>query len=152
MGLFKGIEDASATEGRNYSKAGIFDIEIKKVTVGETRKKIGFFAVDMKILGTNNEEQPIGAIVNWISMADKDSFLGNVKGFIMAVLMNDRPAGSTINAAEITEEVIEELLKDDAKDVVGKHLKLQVIIRKTGSGGEFSLHTFYPASAQVSAA
>ncbi len=146
MGLFKGIEDASSSEGRNYIGEGIYDIVITKCTSGETRKKIGFFAVDVKFLGSNNTKHTVGSVANWITMADKDAFLGNVKAFIRAVLQNGLPAGTSLDESEITEALIEEMLANDAANIVGQKLRLQVTQKPTSSGGTYSYHGWYPTT------
>lgn len=147
MGVFKGIEDAKATEGGNYLKPGLYDVEIVRLTVGMTRKNVAFFAADLRVLGSNNPDHRIGEIVNWFVGFDKDAALGNVKAFATAVLSGEGP----VDPASVTEQVMEVMVDKGGEGVVGTVLKVQVTLVPTRTGGTFSRHLWFPAGAQVSA-
>ena len=73
MGLFANIENAKATEGGNYLHAGVYDLEVIRLSVGTTRKGVPFFAADFKVIGSNNPDHKPGEVVNWFVGFDKES-------------------------------------------------------------------------------
>lgn len=147
MGVFTGIEEAKSTEGGNYLRQGMYDVEVVRLSVGKTRKGIPFFAADLKILGTNNPDHRIGEIANWFVGFDKDAALGNVKAFTVAMLSSE----GAVDPASITEAVMESLVDKGGEAVAGSRVKVQVTLVETKSGGTFSKHLWFPAGAQISA-
>jgi hypothetical protein len=147
MGLFSGIENAKATEGGNYLKPGLYDVEVVRVATGQTRKKVDFFAADLRVVGSNNPDHRAGEVVNWFVGFDKEPALGNVKAFAVACLSSEGP----IDPASITEEVMNGLVEKGGEAVAGTRLKVQVTLVDTKGGGKYSKHLWFPAGAQVSA-
>jgi hypothetical protein len=147
MGVFAGIEEAKSTEGGNYLKPGMYDVEVVRLSVGKTRKGVPFFAADLRILGTNNPDHRIGEVANWFVGFDKDAALGNVKAFAVAMLSSE----GSVDPASITEAVMESLVDKGGEAVAGTRVKVQVTIVETKSGGTFSKHLWFPAGAQVAA-
>jgi hypothetical protein len=147
MGVFKGIEEAKATEGGNYLKPGIYDVEIVRLKVGKTRKGVAFFASDLRVIGSNNPDHRVGEIVNWFVGFDKDAALGNVKAFATAVLSGEAP----VDPQTVTEQVMEAMVDKGGEDVAGTRLKVQVTLVDTKGGGKFSRHLWFPAGAQIAA-
>lgn len=147
MGVFAGIEEAKATEGGNYLKPGLYDVEVIRLTVGKTRKNVAFFAADLRVVGSNNPDHKIGETVNWFVGFDKDAALGNVKAFACAVLSGEGP----VDAATITESVMEAMVEKGGESIAGTRLKVQVTLVDTKTGGKFSRHLWFPAGAQIAA-
>lgn len=147
MGLFSGIENAKATEGGNYLKPGVYDVEVVRLAVGQTRKKVDFFAADLRVIGTNNPDHRPGDVVNWFVGLDKDAALGNIKAFAAACLSSEGP----IDQSTITEAVMDGLVEKGGEAVAGTRLKVQVSLVDTKSGGKYSKHLWFAAGAQVSA-
>ena len=145
MGIFSGIEEAKSTEGGNYLKPGVFDVEIVRLTTGKTRKGIPFFAADLRLLGTNNAEHRVGEICNFFVGLDKEPSLGNIKAFAVACLSSE----GQIDPESITEKVMEGLVDKGGEAVVGTRLKVQVTLVPTKAGGTFSKHLWFAAGAQV---
>lgn len=151
MGLFSNIDKAEASVGRVYFKAGTYDIEIQKAEQGETRLHVGLFGLTMQVIGSNNADFKVGSTVNYVTMSDQDSFLGNVKAVAMAVLGNALPPGATINPKDITESVIEGMFKVDKatnRDMwMGQKLHVVVVDKPKKDGGIFSAHNWFSAKA-----
>jgi hypothetical protein len=147
-GFFSGIETARMTEGGNYLKPGIYDVELIKCKTDKTRHGVGFFACDFKIAGSNNPDHRIGDVNNWFVGFDKDAALGNIKGWAVAVLSNLTPG---IDQNAITEEVMEGLIEKNGEAIKGQKLRVQVTLVPTKTGGQFSRHQWYPAGEAVSA-
>jgi len=145
MGVFSGIENAKSTEGGNYLHAGIYDVEVVRLSVGQTRKGVNFFAADLRVLGTNNPDHRVGEIVNWFVGFDKDAALGNVKAFAVACLSSE----GAIDPATITEQVMNALCEKGGEAVAGTKLKVQVTPVATKSGGTYSKHMWFPIGAQA---
>jgi hypothetical protein len=147
MGVFSGIENAKSTEGGNYLKSGIYDVEVVRLSVGTTRKGIPFFAADLRVLGTNNPDHRVGEVANWFVGFDKDAALGNVKAFAVACLSSE----GAVDPASITEKVMESLVDKGGEAVAGTQLKVQVTQVPTKTGGTYSKHMWFPIGTQVAA-
>lgn len=147
MGLFSGIESAKATEGGNYLKPGVYDVEVVRLTTGQTRKKVDFFAADLRVIGSNNPDHRSGEVVNFFVGMDKEPALGNIKAFAVACLSSE----GAIDAASITEEVMNGLVEKGGEAVAGTRLKVQVTQVPTKTGGTYSKHLWFPAGAQIAA-
>jgi len=83
----KQVQEAQYFERGVYVKPGRFVGEILKVKEGTMRapKNTGFLVVELKVLeSSDTKEHPVGSIMTWMTTADKDAFLGNVKHFIAA--------------------------------------------------------------------
>lgn len=146
MGLFSGIENAKSTEGGNYLRPGIYDVEVVRLSVGQTRKGVNFFAADLRILGSNNTDHRVGEVANWFVGFDKDAALGNVKSFAVSALSSE----GAIDPATITEPVMNALVDKGGEAIVGTKLKVQVSLVDTKGGGKYSKHHWFPIGAQVS--
>lgn len=93
-GIFEGMKSAKRRIDGNYVIPSHFIGRIVRVKQGRTRKEEGFFAVEMQVVHDFEPERAergiyghsIGEEVTHLMMAKHDSFLGNVKGFIGAVL------------------------------------------------------------------
>lgn len=147
MGVFSGIENAKSTEGGNYLKPGIYDVEVVRLSVGTTRKQVPFFTADLRILGSNNPDHRVGEVANWFVGFDKDAALGNVKAFAVACLSSE----GAVDPASITEKVMESLVDKGGEAVAGTQLKVQVTQVPTKTGGTYSKHLWFPIGTQVSA-
>ena len=100
MSLFTEIAGAKARVDATYVRPSHFLARIDACKTGETRKKDGFMAVEMTVLedlapddfdqGTYGHRA--GEAVSHMMMSKHDSFLGNVKAFIKAVLGMDEDA------------------------------------------------------------
>ena len=140
MGVFSGIENAKSTEGGNYLKPGVYDLEVIRLSVGTTLKGVPFFAADFKVLGSNNTDHNANEVVNWFVGFDKEPSLGNVKAFAVACLSSEGP----VDPASITEKVMESLVDKGGEAVVGTQLKCQVTLVDTRGGGKYSKHLWFP--------
>ena len=140
MGVFSGIENAKSTEGGNYLKPGVYDLEVIRLSVGTTRKGVPFFAADFKVLGSNNPDHNANEVVNWFVGFDKEPSLGIVKAFAVACLSSEGP----VDPASITEKVMESLVDKGGEAVVGTQLKCQVTLVDTRGGGKYSKHLWFP--------
>jgi len=147
MGVFSGIENAKSSEGGNYLKPGVYDVEVVRLSTGRTRKGVDFFAADFKILGSNNPDHRIGEIVNYFVGFDKEPSLGNVKAFAVACLSSE----GAVDPATISEAVMESLVDKGGEAVAGTQLKVQVAQVPTKTGGTYSKHMWFPIGTQVSA-
>ena len=136
MGVFSGIENAKSTEGGNYLKPGVYDLEVIRLSVGTTRKGVPFFAADFKVLGSNNPDHNANEVVNWFVGFDKEPSLGNVKAFAVACLSSEGP----VDPASITESLVDK----GGEAVVGTQLKCQVTLVDTRGGGKYSKHLWFP--------
>lgn len=145
MGVFSGIENAKATEGGNYLKPGVYDVEVVRLSTGRTRKGVDFFAADLKVVGGNNPDHRVGDIANWFVGFDKEPSLGNVKAFAVACLSSE----GSVDPATITEKVMESLVDKGGEAVVGTQLKVQVTLVETRGGGKYSKHLWFPIGTQV---
>lgn len=91
--LFKGIKDAKARIDANYIRPSHILLRIDECKIGETRKGDGFFVIEGTVIEDlapndfgDHYGHRVGENVSHMMMAKHDSFLGNVKAFIRAVL------------------------------------------------------------------
>src|SRR5262245_59041137 len=92
MGIFDKVSDQQVKEAQYfergiYVKPGSYVVEVLKCKDGTTRppKNIGFFVAEMKVLPSSDKAgHPLGSTMTWMSKADKDAFLGNVKHYVGA--------------------------------------------------------------------
>lgn len=93
MGLFDGIEEAKASFDAQYLREGHYLLRIDRVKADQTRAKDEFLAVEMTVLHTYMDgfgdpakwHKP-GEAVSHLMMKKHDSFLGNVKAMLSALM------------------------------------------------------------------
>lgn len=105
MGIFDNIENARASRGSNYERAGRYYEYIRRIKLDKNRKGVDFIAVEkvvLQVIAPDPSEEPhsVGEQIAHLLMSDKDSFLGNVKAMIGA-LFNEDPEAVTAEDAEM---------------------------------------------------
>jgi hypothetical protein len=137
MGIFDRVSEEQVKEAKyfergNYVKPGRYLVEVLKVKEGTMRppKSIGFFVVEMKVHETSDaKEHPLRSTMTWMSTADKDAFLGNVKHFIAS-------------AGNVTEdEVGIEMCKyavSEENPLAGIYLQVDAVAIKTKADKDFT--------------
>lgn len=108
MSMFKGVEGAKASFDASYVGAGHYLCRIDRVKADKTRSKDDFLAVEMTVLhvfmdgaGEPAKWHKAGSAVSHLMMAKHDSFLGNVKAMVAAVM--------GVHESEVTEKDCEDL-------------------------------------------
>lgn len=108
MSMFKGVEGAKASFDASYLGAGHYLCRIDRVKADVTRTKDQFLAVEMTVLHTfmDGAGEPAkwhkaGSAVSHLMMAKHDSFLGNVKAMVAALM--------GVHESEVTQADCEEL-------------------------------------------
>lgn len=150
MSVFDGIETAQLWENKGaYLPPGSYDLEVVALKAAKTRKGEAFFAADLKVLGTSNKDVTIGAIHNWFTGAKHDSFLSNVKSFVVALLSAN---GTVIDPTQINADVMDSLVDRDGATVAGSRIRCDVRLVDTKSGGKFSAHVWRAAGATAAPA
>jgi len=139
--MFEGMDDAQVPGYRIYLTAGDYDLEIRTVTVGESRKKVPFVGVEFLVVGSNNPAHPVGSTANWTELGDKDGWLGRVRGFLHAVVQNDGPC--TVN--EITTDVAKALTADAGEKIRGYRVRAIVTDAVTQKGKTVTRHAWFPS-------
>lgn len=107
--MFAGIDAAQASRDSNYFRDGLYWWHIEGVKAGTTRKGVPFLAVECRCVhvfdnGDGKGHKPLEH-ASWLCMADKDSFLGNVKAFVANV--------TGAPEEEVTKDVCEALCGDE---------------------------------------
>ncbi len=139
--MFEGMDEAQVPGYRMYLTAGDYDLEIRTVTVGESRKKVPFVGVEFLVTGSNNPAHPVGSIANWTELGDKDGWLGRVRGFLHAVVQNDGPCG--VN--EITSEVAKALCDNAGEKIRAYKVRAIVTDAVTQKGKNVTRHAWFPS-------
>lgn len=100
------IAAAKASKAGNYIKPGKYVFEIQKLIADKMRGG-NMFVVEMTVVSAQQTDPAyspnvVGSSVSYVVNMDKDSGMGNVKSFIMAVL--------DVPETEVTAEAVVELL------------------------------------------
>jgi len=138
MSLFSGVNNARANMGSNYARSGHYLALIRRVKQDENRKGVEFVAVEMvclKVIAPGPSEEPhrIGEQFSWLVMSNNDSFLGNVKAFVMNV------AG--LQEHEVTEDDCA-AVTSDKQPFAGFIVEMNNRIITTKAGKPFTLVNF----------
>jgi hypothetical protein len=103
-GVFSGIEKAKSRVSANYVRPGRYWAKLSRVKVDKNRTGRTFVAIEMQVARVLDDDEGrghrIGENITHLMMTDQDSFMGNMKAFISAVL--DVPE-SDINTDEAVE-------------------------------------------------
>lgn len=108
MGVFSKFKSAKASGGaRNYLAAGEHDIRIGSVKFDKTRNNIELFAIQGVVESTTSTEEAMQPpnTIDWMTMANKDAYAGNVKQFFCA-------------AFDLTEQQVEEMSEADFEEAM----------------------------------
>jgi len=144
MSLFNGIRDAKVGQGGVYFLPGLYEVEIQKVHTLVSRKREDLFIVEAKILESNNPDRAPGSSASWLVNFKQDAALGNIKGFIAACNGID-PADEVRVNDEVDEDVCEYVVSEE-NPLAGTRVKLEAVMKKTKSGGDFTLHIWNPVA------
>ncbi len=88
MGLFNGVEKARSSLGGVFPEPGVYPVlNVSAIKMVPSRKGDELFCVEMEIVESNVPERPVGTTMSWMANLKHDAALGNIKGFI-AALMN----------------------------------------------------------------
>jgi hypothetical protein len=139
--MFEGIEEAQVPGYRIYLTSGDYDLEVRTVTVGESRKKVPFVGFEFLVTGSNNPSHPVGSIANYTELGDKDGWLGRIRGLLHAVVQND--GACTVN--EITREVASALCEAAGEKIRGYKVRAIVTDATTRNGKNVTRHAWFPS-------
>lgn len=155
MGLeiLDGLTNANMFDRGVFLDPGVFTLKWIKALFKRTRKSGTCFIVEFEVVASSSPKHPVGSKATWCQkMQDLDVALGSLKSFLYAVLGFEWPRDKEylianvdrnlkqILASAITENEGQKLR--DAGDLDGKLVDVQVIMKKTGKGGDFSQHNW----------
>lgn len=144
-GKFAGVEDATTSGGGVYFLDGIYEIEVERCFMMQSRKKDDLFIVECKILESDNDERRVGTHASWVVNLKHDASLGHIKSFVGAANgIHPENEKDKLNES-VTEEVCE-LAVDDSNPLAGTRLALEATTIKTKAGGDFTLHRWSPVA------
>lgn len=147
-GLFDGMETAVPGIGGVYLSEGLYgDLEILAIKSIENRKKVRGFCVELMVHSSTGENALMpGTKCAWMTMADKDSFLGAVRGFLQVAASEMN--GSKVDLKDIDAEAAE-LAVSDENPFKGLRIRAQATNVKTKAGGDFTKVEWSPKSFQM---
>lgn len=142
-GLFTGMEKATPGVGGIYLTEGIYDdLEILAIKSIVTRKGIGAFCVELKVHAASGAKAlPIGTQGTWMVTADKESFLGNVRGFLQVASSEAMEKPVTLEEIDVAAA---EMATSAANPFAGTRLRAQATGITTKKGAPFTKVEFYP--------
>jgi len=122
---FAEIDKANANGQRNpYLLDGQYHLKIEKCSLIKARNKDLFYLVEFEILGSDNDERPIGMKVSWMSKMNTDMGPINCKRFLAAA--NGLDPNSEAANTEITQEIAR-LSVDASQPLAGTELYAQAV-------------------------
>lgn len=150
MGLpavLSGLKDAKVFDRGAFLDEGVYDVEICRCLVKDTRKSGSAFIVEMKILKSSNPKHPVGSSASWFQkLTDKDIALGALMEFaapLMGVDSKDRQRLDS-EVRPMIEPFIAEALDNGGKGAAGEKVHVEVVKKKTQKGFDFSAHNWSP--------
>jgi len=139
MGVYSKFKSAKASGGaRNYLEEGNHRLLINQVTIDKSRQGIEFFAVNATTHETDStmvSMQP-GRPQDWMTMADKDAYAGNVKQFVGAAFNITEAAIDEMTDPEFEEMM--DLLVGQHQGCAGRYIDCNVKEVTTLKGGKFN--------------
>ena len=146
MGIFDGLKDAKTYEKGSYLSAGAYTLQIEKTIVKDTRKSGTGFIVEFKVIKSTCKDHPVDTKATWFQgMKDKDVAFGAIKGFMLAVSGLDETRDKETIKNDFDPNI--ESLMDDAitkNALKGSVVDVQVVLKKTQKGLDFSVHNWLP--------
>lgn len=87
MGLFGKIKEAKSSSGGIYFVPGSFDLECRANKSSITRDGRAFFVAEFTILSSTSPDRPVGTVMSWMVMLDKnlETGLGNIKQYVSSL-------------------------------------------------------------------
>lgn len=148
MSLYDGIEDAQPGIGGVYLSDGLYgDLEILALKSIKNRKNIHGFCAELMVHASTGQNALMpGTKCAWMTMANRDSFLGDVRGFLRMAM--SEMAGSKIELKDIDRDAAE-LATSDENPLKGIHIKAQATQVKTRAGGDFTKVEWSPKSFEM---
>lgn len=165
--LFAGMAKADASGRGGNMGPGLYTVETKNILVkkGQNPKKPGdSFIVEFTILESNNEAHAIGSSGSWVQKTIWPSFFGNVTKFVYALLGNIDSEGWAATVENLKDEkkrttaeqyaramcgsdkAIKELGEEYEQGMFSKQkLKIEIVMEKTTSGGDFTAYKWSSA-------
>lgn len=133
-GMFKNLRQAKATIRANYERPGHYIQLINRVKADVSRKKEGFVVIEKTIVAAVEGKHTIGETVSHMMMEKHDSFLGNIKAFLLNVL--------SINEDDFSDEEMEEAMEDicgEGNPLGGTFVEVENRDTTTKAGGTFTV-------------
>lgn len=139
---FASIDPAS---GGVYLKApGIYVLRVAKVKVDEARAGFPYFLAEFDIVESSHPELLQGTRASWMATMKnatyKDTFLANVKGFLLAVLQGSQPG---FRSEQINDQVIM-AVTGEQQPLTGMLVRAQATDISTKAGNPFTKVLFQP--------
>lgn len=148
MGLFDGMETAQPGQGGVYLTEGLYpDLEVLAFKSIKSRKGINGFVAEVLVHESSgpNALMP-GTKAAWMSMADKDSFLGAVRGILHMATIE---LGGAVLPIEEIDAATAELAVSDQNPYKGVHLKAQATNVLTKAKTTFTKVEWAPKSVKM---
>lgn len=149
--IFAGLANATITESGSYLPPGYkFKLRVDKCQMVHPRTGIPAFVVDFTVLESNCPDVKVGEAKNWYQKSN-DSFLAAVLEFMAAVFEYNVnvPESKAKMEAELKPRAEEyaEASVGPAQLMAGRTVGVETRRRDTRAGGDFTKHTWYPATA-----
>lgn len=140
MSDFAGIENAKTSDRLPNLTAGCsYILRAESNKKFKSRKGETFFAAEFTIIESSgpNANAP-GTQASWlVKMTGNDSALGNIKGYVAALIHEP--------VKNVSAAMCDELVGED-NPAAGKNVRVSTMLVPTKKGGEFTLHNFAPYS------
>lgn len=148
MGLFDGLETAVPGQGGVYLTEGLYsDLEILALKSIKNRKGINGFCAELLVHESSgpNALMP-GTKCAWMTMQDKDSFLGAVRGFLRVTM--SEMAKAPVPLAEIDKDTAEMAVSEE-NPFKGLRIKAQATNVLTKAKTNFTKVEWEPKSVRM---
>lgn len=166
--LFSGMAKADANGRGGNMKPGLYTIKTKNILTkkGQNPKKPGdSFIVEFEIIESNNEAHAAGSSASWVQKVTWPAFFGNVTKFVYSLLdwevtketLDDKSKRETAEkyarAMCGSEKAVTELGDEyEAGMFLKQTLKLETVMEKTSTGGDFTAYKWSSVDAQAALA
>lgn len=148
MSLFDGMETAVPGIGGVYLSAGLYpDLEVLAVKSIKNRKGTAGFCVELMVHESSGPAAlPKGTKCAWMTMADKDSFLGSVRGFLHMAM--SELAGAALELKEIDTATADMAVAEE-NPLKGIRMSAQATQVKTKAGKDFTKVEWSPKNVKM---
>jgi hypothetical protein len=146
VNLFKGVGKAKISESGTYLQPGNYLLEVQTTEYKRTEQKGDAFIATCKVVGSDNENVPIGSEASWYQgLTNQVVAWPALKGFTYAVCGLDSkltPQGEIEEFDGQIEAMLEKAVAQGGRMFQGKRIRCEVKLIKTKEGKDFSKHTF----------
>ncbi len=142
--MFEGVENASSNSKLPYLSPGQYVLQVDGIKQVSGRGGKGpFFIAEFTVLDAKgNGANEVGSRASHVTNMALESALGNVKGFVSALIAKPEKA--------VTKQICDELLTE-AQPARGSKVKADAFMTKTRAMKDFTKITYSPVAGEAKA-